>query len=66
MKPIAVNTNIKELLDDAIRYFSLRDKIVTEVKVREDNFNKSTEMIDQLHYQLKQLSLLPEDRKELK
>src|SRR5690606_29886663 len=63
--PVVVNTKIKDLLDDAEKFFTLRDRLDVEVQKRENNYNKSTEEIYRLDHHLKQLLLSPQHRKEL-
>ena len=62
---VVVNTKIKDLLDDAEKFFTLRDRLDVEVQKRENNYNKSTEEIYRLDHHLKQLLLSPQHRKEL-
>lgn len=64
--PVAVNTVIKDLLDDAEKFFTLRDRLDVEVKKREYNYNKSTEEICRLNQHLKQLLISPQHREVLK
>lgn len=63
--PVVVNTKIKDLLDDADKFFTLRDRLDVEVTKRENEYNKSTEVIYRLDHHLKQLLLSPQHRKEL-